>query len=37
LKNGRERVRFAMVFIILHYVKVWERLRLMLGYSASRS
>ena len=37
LKNLSERFRVAMVFVILHYIEVWERLRLMLGFSVSRS
>ena len=36
LKSRSERFRVAMVVLILHYVAVWERLRLMLGFNATR-
>lgn len=36
LKSRSERFRVAMVVLILHYVAVWERVRLMLGFNATR-
>jgi glycosyltransferase involved in cell wall biosynthesis len=37
LKNRSERFRVATVFVVLHYIEVWERLRLILGFNVSRS
>jgi glycosyltransferase involved in cell wall biosynthesis len=37
LKSRSERLRVIMVFVVLHYVRVLERVRVRLGFAAKRS